>query len=59
MARTRNVIENVRVNNAFTCLNGAHFEGDKSSVRGSYVKQNPIFVVISYEIYKTRRRLVS
>ena len=31
----------------------------KSHFRGSYDKQNLTLVVISYEIYETRRRLVS
>ena len=29
LARRRNVIGNVRVNNAFSYLNNVHFEGDK------------------------------
>ena len=31
----------------------------KSNLKGSYDKQNPILVGISYEIYETRQRLVS
>ena len=31
----------------------------KSRIKGSYDKSNLTFVVISYEIYETRRRLVS
>ena len=34
------------------------FKAIKSDFKGSYDKQNLTFVVISYEIYETRRRLV-
>ena len=47
-------INNVSVNNAFFTLKGI-----KSHLKGSYDKQNFTLVVISYEIYETRRRLVS
>ena len=35
-----------------------YFEGDKSNFKGSYDKKNFTLVVISYEIYETRRELV-
>ena len=58
LVRTRNVIDNVRVNNAF--LSGIKFILDtiKSRFKGSYDKQNLTLVVISYEIYETRLRRV-
>ena len=59
LARTRNIIDNVRVNNAFSYLNNVHFEGDKSHFKGSCDKQNLTLVAILYEIYENRRRLVS
>ena len=58
-ARTCNVIDNVRVNNGFSDWNNANFEGDKILFKWSYDKQNLTLVVISYEIYETRQRLVS
>ena len=54
LARTRNVIDNVHVIDAFS-----HLKVIKSRFKGSYDKQNLTLVVISYEIYETRRRLVS
>ena len=58
LVSTRNVIDNVRVNNAF--LSGIKFILDTIKLRfkGSYDKQNLTLVVISYEIYKTRLRRV-
>ena len=58
-ARTFNVIENVRVDNAFLIEMMLILKAIKSHGKGSYdKKQNLNLVVISYEIYKTRRRLV-
>ena len=54
LVRIRNDIDNVRVNNAFSYLTDIHFEGDKIS----YYKENLTLMVISYENYETRRRLV-
>ena len=59
LACTCDVIDNVHVNNAFSQWTTVHFEGDKNSFKGSYDKQNLTLVVISYEIYETRQRLVS
>ena len=46
MARKRNVIDNVRVNNAFLFEIMIIFEGDKIPFKGSYDKQNLTLVVI-------------
>ena len=54
-----NVIDNVRVNNAFLIEIMLHLKVIKSHFKGSYDKQNLTLVVISYEIYETRQRLVS
>ena len=59
MAHTRNVIDNVRVNNAFLIEIMLILKAIKSYFRGSYDKQNLTLVVISYEIYETCPRLVS
>ena len=59
LERTCNVIDNVCVNNAFSYWNKAHFEGNKIQFKGSYDKQNLTLVVILYEIYETRQRLIS
>ena len=59
LARMRNVIDNVRVNNAFLIEIIFILKAIKSHFRRSYDKQNLTFVVISYEIYESRRRLVS
>ena len=50
----RNVIDNVRVSNAFSHITNIHSEGDKNPVlkKGSYDKQNLTLVVISYEFLK-------
>ena len=55
----RKAIDNVRVNNAFLIDKMLHLKAIKSHFKGSYDKQVLILVVISYEIYETRRRLVS
>ena len=62
LARTGNVINNVRVTMHFLAeiiftLRATKF--DKFDFKGSYDKQNLTPVVNSYEIYETRRRLVS
>ena len=54
-----NVIDNVGINNEFSYWNNVHFEGDKIPFKGAFEIQNLTRVVISYEIYETRRRLVS
>ena len=59
LARRRNVIDNVRVNSAFPIEILIILKAIKSHFKGSYDKQNLTLVIISYEIYKTRRRLVS
>ena len=59
LARTCNVTDNVHVNNAFLIEIIFILKAIKSYFKGSYDKQNLTLVVISYEIYKTRRRLVS
>ena len=59
LARRSNVIDNVRVNNAFLIEITIVLKAIKSHFKGSYDKQNLTLVVISYEIYETRRRLVS
>ena len=59
LARICNVIDYVRVNNAFLIEIMIILKAIKSHLKGSYDKQNLTRVVISYEIYETRRRLVS
>ena len=59
LARRRNIIDNVRVNNAFLFVIMIPLKPLKSHFQGSYDKQNLTLVVISSEIYETRRRLVS
>ena len=51
LARTRNVFDYVRVNDAFSYWNNVHFEGDKIRFKGLYDKQNLTLMVISYEIH--------
>ena len=58
LAHKRNVIDYVCVNNAFSYWNIVHFEGDQTQFKGSNDKQNLTLVVLSYEIYETRQRLV-
>ena len=41
------------------CWNIVNFKGDKIPLKQSYDKQDVTLVVISYEIYETRPRLVS
>ena len=53
------LIDNVCVNNAFPLGNNVYFERIESHFKGSYDKQHRTLVVISYEIYETRQRLVS
>ena len=53
LAHNRNVIDNVRVNNAFLIEIMIILKAIKSHFKGSYNKQNLILVVISYEIYET------
>ena len=55
---TCNVIDNVRVNNAFSDWNNVHFEGDTNTLK-SHDKQNLTFVAISFESCENRRSLVS
>ena len=59
LARRRNVIDNVRINNPFPTEIIIILKAIKSHFKGSYHKQNLTLVVISYEVYETRRRLVS
>ena len=59
LVRTCHVIDNVRVNNAFSYCNSVHFEDDKIPSKVSCDKQDLTLVAISYESYETRRRLVS
>ena len=53
LARTRNVIDNVSVSNAFLIEIIFILKAIKSHFRGAYDKQNLTLVVISYEIYET------
>ena len=56
----RDVIDNVRVNNAFFFVEILSLlKAIQCNFKGLYDKQNLTLVVISYEIYETRRRLVS
>ena len=55
---TGNVIDNVRVNNAFLFEIMIVLKAITFHFKGSYDKQNLTRVVILYEIYETRRRLV-
>ena len=59
LVRMRNIIDNVHVNNAILIEIMLHLKAIKSHFKGSYDKQNLTLEVISYEIYETRRRLVS
>ena len=59
MARRRNIIDNVHVNDAFLVEIMIILRAIKFHFKGSYDKQNLTLVVISYEIYETRRKLVS
>ena len=58
LTRRRSLIENVRVNNAFP-IEIIIWKAIKSHFKESYDKQSLTLIVISYEIYETRRRLVS
>ena len=56
LSRTRDVTDNVRVNNAFPLEILFILKTMKYHLKGSYDKPNISLVVISYEIYETRRR---
>ena len=53
LARTRNVIDNVRVNNAYLIEIMFILKAIKSHFKGPYDKQNLTLAVILYEIYET------
>ena len=53
LARRRNVIDNVRVNNAFLIEKMIILKAIISHSKGSYDKPNLTLVVISYEINET------
>ena len=53
LARRRNVIDDVHVNNAFLIEIRIILKAIKSHFKWSYDKQNLTLVVISYEIYET------
>ena len=55
LARRRNVIDNVHVNNTFLIEIMIILNAIKSHFKGSFDKQNLTLMVISYEIYETRR----
>ena len=57
--RIRNVTDNVRVSNAFLIEIMIVSKAIKFYFKVSYDKQNLILVVISYEMYDTRCRLIS
>ena len=59
LACTRNVIDNADVNNAHLIEIMLILRAIKSHFKWSCDKQNLTLVVISYEIYETRQRLVS
>ena len=52
--RRRNVMDNVRISNAFHIEIMITLKAIKSLYSGSYDKQNLTHVVRSYEIYETR-----
>ena len=58
LAHTRNVIDNVHVNNEFSSRNSVRLRAIKFHFKRSYDKQDLTLVVISYEISETRQRLV-
>ena len=58
LARRRNIIDNVRFNNGFLIEIMLILKAIQSHFSRSYDKQNLTLVVISYEIYETRRGLV-
>ena len=55
----RNIIDNVRVNNTLLIKIMFILKAIESHFKRLYDKSNLTIVVISYEIYETRRRLVS
>ena len=57
--RVGNVIDNARVNSAFLFEIMIILKAMKSHFKESYANQNLTLMVISYEIYETRQRLVS
>ena len=59
LARSRNVIDNVRVNDAFLLEIIIILKVKKSHFKGPNDNQNLTIVVVSHEIYETRRRHVS
>ena len=59
LVRRRSVIDNVCVNKAFLIEIMIILKAMKFHLKGSYDKQNLTQVVISYEIYETRQRLIS
>ena len=54
LARTRNVIDNVRVNNAIFIEIMCILNSIQSQLKKPYDKQNLTLAVISYEIYVCR-----
>ena len=63
LARTRNVIDHVRDNSAFSYWHTVQFKISLKSIKSHFErsidKQNVTLVVISDEIYETRQRLIS
>ena len=59
LASRRNVIDNVRANNAFLAEIMSILEAIKFHYKGSHDEQNLTLMVILYEIYETRQRLIS
>ena len=59
LVRRRNVIDNVRVNSACLFEIMIILKAIKSHLKGHMINRIFTFVVFAYEIYETRRRLVS
>ena len=59
LALRRNIIDNVRVNIVFLIEIMIILNAIKSHFKGSADKRNLTLVAMSYEIYESRRRLVS
>ena len=59
LAPVRNALDNVRVNSRFLVEMMFILKAIKSNFKRPYDKESLTLVVNSYEIYETRRRLVS
>ena len=58
LVRTRNIIDIDRINSDFSYCDDVNLKAIKSHFKGSYNKRNLTLVVMSYETYETRLKLV-